>query len=1000
MSQLQMQTVQLEVNAVWQPSGRFFLYAKNRHSNYIPADQLAPLLFTWDPYSYYGTMHESAAHNGIPCIILSPRHALEYFSNPTARNHHVSVMEHENLRALRSAAKIIKHALQQGNFAPDFEIWKTADTLQWKLLFPDKEVHQNPSFMETRELQPGDNDQSVWSHLNIALFYVNDWLQAIFRELLEQNNPVHDAWQQVLETYPALAAHTDKHLWLDEEDWLIAIGWQQNTTPFHTVLQLDEPVDDEETWLLHIMLQDNENPDTLIPYSQKRPLSDQPLPDSFLPFEGRIRKDMEIWMQLVPWLKDPNEDGRLLAAMTTEQAYNFLTNASERLIGHGYTILLPGWWKELKKQKPKVKMNIRSSAGAKGQSIFGLQQIMDFDWKLALGNIELSEKEFGKWLDEKHRLIKFQGQWIPLDAQLQKQVRNFMKQLSKKNGLTFRDVLEMHLIQGTADLTDASPIDDSQEPPIDDHNPEAAGLFPELSVELELNQHILALFEQLKHIRGIPQLPAALSFQGTLRKYQTEGVSWLLFLRSLGLGACLADDMGLGKTIQWINYLLHVKDKQKQSTPTLLVCPTSVLGNWQKEIDRFAPSLTIYLHHGTNRKKGEDFLQTAQTVDVVLTSYTLTHLDEEEFRTVHWNAICLDEAQNIKNVYTKQSAAIRRLEADHRVAMTGTPMENRLTELWSIMDFVNPGYLGSLSSFQKQFVQPIEKSNDPTRIEQVKRLIQPFLLRRVKTSPDIELDLPEKQESKLYVSLTVEQAAMYESIIQDMFERLDVVSAMERRGLILSTLTKIKQLCNHPALVLKESGQITRKNRSNKMERLLDMVQELRQEGDSCLIFTQFVEMGHLLVQFLEQELQEQILFLHGGVSKTKRDRMIAQFQDQMLPLEERRHIFLLSLKAGGVGLNLTAASHVFHFDRWWNPAVENQATDRAFRIGQTQHVQVHKFVTLGTLEERIDELIDKKQGMNDQIVGGGENWITELSTDDLRNLFVLRKDWIQSDEG
>ncbi|UJF36519.1 DEAD/DEAH box helicase [Paenibacillus hexagrammi] len=455
--------------------------------------------------------------------------------------------------------------------------------------------------------------------------------------------------------------------------------------------------------------------------------------------------------------------------------------------------------------------------------------------------------------------------------------------------------------------------------------------------------------------------------------------------------------MGLGKTIQWITYLLSVKEWEKPETPSLLVCPTSVLGNWQMELKRFAPTLNVHLHYGPQRLKGDAFKENLKDIDLVLTSYTLSHLDEAELSAISWNSICLDEAQNIKNAYTKQASAIRRLDGYHRIALTGTPIENRLTELWSIFDFANPGYLGTIREFTHRYVNAIERTRDTDTINKVQKLIRPFLLRRVKKDPAIQLDLPEKNESKTFVSLTAEQGSLYENYIQDMFERLDKLSAMERRGLILAALTKLKQVCNHPALMLKEGLAAPWSGCSNKLERLLEMVQELRQEGDKCLIFTQFVETGHLLQHVLQQELSEPVLFLHGGTSKTARDEMIAHFQDASVPAAEQRSIFILSLKAGGIGLNLTAANHVFHYDRWWNPAVENQATDRAFRIGQTRHVQVHKFVTLGTLEERIDEMIERKLGLSQQIVGTGENWITELTTDELRDLFSLRREWVEA---
>ncbi|UQZ84827.1 RNA polymerase-associated protein RapA [Paenibacillus konkukensis] len=454
-----------------------------------------------------------------------------------------------------------------------------------------------------------------------------------------------------------------------------------------------------------------------------------------------------------------------------------------------------------------------------------------------------------------------------------------------------------------------------------------------------------------------------------------------------------------------ITYLLHLRELQRaggaseagaETAPSLLICPTSVLGNWQKELQRFAPELNVHLHYGPGRAKGEAFKSRCEGYDLVLTTYTLSHLDETELTQLEWSSICLDEAQNIKNAYTKQATSIRSLKSRHRIAMTGTPIENRLTELWSIFDFLNPGYLGTLREFTHRYVGAIERSNDPELVSKVQRLIRPFLLRRVKKDPAIQLDLPDKYEYKTFVSLTAEQGTLYENYIKEMFDRLDSLSPMERRGLILAALTKLKQICNHPSLMLKEPAGAPWQQRSNKVERLLEMVQELRQEGDKCLIFTQFVETGHMLQRILEQELASRVLFLHGGTPKAARDRMIAEFQDDAQPAEQQPAIFLLSLKAGGTGLNLTAANHVFHFDRWWNPAVENQATDRAFRIGQTRHVQVHKFVTLGTLEERIDEMIEKKQGLSQQIVGNGEQWITELSTDDLKELFALRNDWVE----
>ncbi|GAE06014.1 helicase, SNF2/RAD54 family [Paenibacillus sp. JCM 10914] len=494
-----------------------------------------------------------------------------------------------------------------------------------------------------------------------------------------------------------------------------------------------------------------------------------------------------------------------------------------------------------------------------------------------------------------------------------------------------------------------------------------------------------------------------------LRTYQQDGFAWLSFLRRYGLGACLADDMGLGKTVQFIAYLLHMKEenmeRRESRRPSLLICPTSVLGNWQKELARFAPSLDVMLHYGGKRSSSEQFAQEAAQADIVLTSYATATLDQDLLRDMKWESIGIDEAQNIKNADTKQSAAVRSFPAKHRVALTGTPIENRLSELWSIYDFINPGYLGSLRAFNVRFIQAIEKDRNEQRTADLQKLIKPFMLRRKKKDPAIQLDLPEKNEMKTYIHLTAEQGALYDQTVNQLLERMKKLEGIERKGAILAALTQFKQLCDHPALLTKEALPASMEsadlldtelivNRSAKLERLLSMVKELRDEGERCLIFTQYIGMGEMMQRVLHQELKEPVLYLNGSTPKKTRDRMIEQFQSQTLPPEEQPNVMILSIKAGGVGLNLTAANHVFHYDRWWNPAVENQATDRAYRMGQTKDVQVYKFISLGTLEERIDEMLENKQQLSDQVISSSEGWITEMSTDELKDLFTLRRDW------
>lgn len=410
----------------------------------------------------------------------------------------------------------------------------------------------------------------------------------------------------------------------------------------------------------------------------------------------------------------------------------------------------------------------------------------------------------------------------------------------------------------------------------------------------------------------------------------------------------------------------------------------SILGNWQHELEHFAPILNVMIHHGTNRLT-DTFAEEARKHDLVITTYALAHRDEKTLSKVFWQHIILDEAQNIKNPSARQTQAIKRLKSQHRIALTGTPVENRLSELWSIMDFLNPGYMGSRESFRKNFTLPVEKYRNKERAAKLRHLIQPFVLRRLKTDSLIIKDLPDKVASKVYNNLTPEQGSLYEAVVKEMIEKIESSAGIERKGLVLATLTKLKQICDHPALFLQDGSSLN--GRSGKLTRLEEMLDEVIAEGDKALIFTQFAGMGAILRSHLQDALGCEVLFLHGGTPKKMRDLMIQRFQEDMPPL------FILSLKAGGFGLNLTAANHVFHFDRWWNPAVENQATDRAFRIGQKKNVFVHKFVTIGTLEERIDAMIEAKKELSDMIIATGESWLTELSTDELREIFTLSRD-------
>ncbi|WP_370511333.1 DEAD/DEAH box helicase [Paenibacillus odorifer] len=695
-------------------------------------------------------------------------------------------------------------------------------------------------------------------------------------------------------------------------------------------------------------------------------------------------------------------------------AWRFLTAESQRLLEAGWQVLLPAWWEAASRKKPRLRAKISSGEDKRssGESLFGLDSIIDFDWRISIGDADLTEAEFAELVARGERLVRFKGKWVSLDPALLAQIQRAMAGMDKSQGLSFQDVLQLHLL-GAGEEADAEATEEQLQE-------DAA----RLRLEVELNEHLISLIGQLGQRSEWPKPPVPASLKAELRTYQHEGFAWLTFLRRFGLGACLADDMGLGKTVQLIAYLLHIQENTDASSarrqtdppgwPSLIICPTSVLGNWQKELQRFAPSLNVMLHYGSRRLDAGFFYGAASQADVVLTSYATAALDQELLKEFTWATICLDEAQNIKNAQTKQSAAVRSFPALHRVALTGTPIENRLSELWSIYDFITPGYLGSAKSFNDRFTNAIEKEHDAKRTADLQNLVKPFMLRRKKKDPNIQLDLPDKNEMKTYVHLTAEQAALYDQTVNGLLERMKKLEGIERKGAILGALTGLKQLCDHPMLVTKEAipeldtdNKLDTSfliNRSSKLERLLDMVKELRAEDERCLIFTQYVGMGKMLQAVLQQELSEPVLYLNGSTSKQARDRMIERFQTPApaaedgstrpdAPPSDQPNVFILSLKAGGVGLNLTAANHVFHFDRWWNPAVENQATDRAYRMGQTRDVQVHKFIALGTLEERIDEMLENKQQLSDNVISSSEGWITELSTEALKDLFTLRRD-------
>ena len=646
------------------------------------------------------------------------------------------------------------------------------------------------------------------------------------------------------------------------------------------------------------------------------------------------------------------------------EAYQFIKASAWQLQDSGFGVILPDNLVDPNKVgASRLGLQISATAPPKQQRL-GLQSLLNFKWDLSVGGQVLTRAEFEDLITQGTPLVEINGQWIELRPQDVRAAKEFFE---KRKGQTKLSVEEaLRISTGDNQLIDKLPVVKF----------DASGKLDELITTMTTgNQSLTPMAE--------PE-----GFEGQLRPYQAKGVSWLSFLEQWGLGACLADDMGLGKTIQLIAFLLYLKQEKALGGPVLLVCPTSVLSNWQREVKKFGPELNTLIYHGDKRPKGAALVKATEKLDLIITSYTLVQRDLKDLKKVEWRGMVLDEAQNIKNPSAKQSLAVREVESEFRIALTGTPVENRLSELWAIMDFLNPGYLGPLNFFKRRFATPIEKYGDTDSLKTLRSLVQPFILRRLKTDRTIIQDLPDKQEMTVFCGLTAEQASLYQKLVDDTLGEIDEATGVKRRGMILALLVKLKQICNHPAQFLKQES-LGRYGRSGKLQRLDEMLEEVIAEGDRALIFTQFAEWGKLLSPHLEHRLNAQTQFLYGSTSQANREEMVDRFQlDPKGP-----KIFILSLKAGGVGLNLTRANHVFHFDRWWNPAVENQATDRAFRIGQTKNVQVHKFVTTGTLEERINDMINSKKALAEQVVGAGEQWLTELDTDQLRNLLLLDRD-------
>ena len=664
-----------------------------------------------------------------------------------------------------------------------------------------------------------------------------------------------------------------------------------------------------------------------------------------------VEKQLNYANRYMPELEQLFEDGNNLALkLDLTQVYKIIAQISYYLQKAQIEVILPEELNNIIIPRASINAKVKASRSGELTNIFNtvsmnrisLDDILEFDYEVSVGDEKLSLAEYNALTEKNSGLIKYKDKYVLID-----------REESKK--LTEQILKADHKKMTRLQLLHAS----------------MSGRLQEYDFNYDE-----AYANVIKDFAKTVDVPPPKDLNGTLRAYQQTGLKWLWTNVSKGFGCCMADDMGLGKTIQVISLILKLKEENKLKSPVLVICPTTLMGNWRKELNMFAPNLKAGKYHGIDRKLD-------MNLDIILTTYAIMRIDIEEMQKHNWGMIVVDEAQNIKNPDTAQTMSIKILKSDIKIAMTGTPVENRLTELWSIFDFINTGYLGTLKEFQKSYAIPIERFKEKSRASKLKLSVSPFVLRRLKTDKSVISDLPDKVVINDYCYLTKAQTVLYEKTLNDMMAKIGGVTGVNRRGNIFKLITSLKQICNHPYQFIK-AGEMT-KEISGKAEKCVDLVNSILDNGEKTLIFTQYKEMGEILTKILSDELDEAPLFFHGSLNIGQRERLIEDFQ-----MKEDNHIMVLSLKAGGTGLNLTKATNVIHYDLWWNPAVEEQATDRTYRIGQTNNVMVHRLITLGTFEEKIDEMLKTKKELADLAVYEGEKIITELSDEEIYEIFTL----------
>lgn len=631
--------------------------------------------------------------------------------------------------------------------------------------------------------------------------------------------------------------------------------------------------------------------------------------------------------------------------LTSEEAFSFL-NDIEKIEATGILCRIPNWWR-----KKAMNVNLSFKIGEDQPSLLGFDSLMSANPSLTIDGVELTEEDIRDLLNQSEGLAMLKGKWIRVDHT---RLRDLLEKMKKHpENLTLMDAMRMEM---------------EEDENIDVDN----------GVTITNGQWLSSLLNNLRHPEHIRNVKVPEEVQANLRPYQKVGYEWLSYMDTLGFGACLADDMGLGKTLQVLTYLTRIRDT-RENAKVLLIAPASLLGNWQKEAEKFVPDLDICLLHGISKSTVN--LELHNDHFLYITTYGMANRLVEALEEIHWDTVILDEAQAIKNPKTKQTRAIKQIPSRMRIAMTGTPIENDLGNLWSLFDFLNKGLLGNAQSFNS-YCNSLD--NSPEQYLKLKNMISPFMLRRMKTDKKIIKDLPDKIEMIDHAQLSRKQVVLYHKYLDEMKDKVEGLTGFERRGIILASLIKLKQICNHPDQYL--GNETYDPSESGKFEVLKEICETIYEKRERVLVFTQFKEITPYLCEYLESIFHSKGYIIHGGISPKKRTEIVEEFQsDKYVPF------IICSVKAAGTGLNLTKANHVIHFDRWWNPAVENQATDRAFRIGQDKNVMVHKLVCTGTIEEKIDMLIESKKELAENVIGsGGENWITELNDKELFDLLKL----------